>query len=311
MKLRFGVHIGLQDTTAAEVVTVARRAEDLGFDWVSVWDHFYSSSPADGGSLEAVSMHSAIGAATHRVQCGVLVYCATYRHPAVIAKAVATIDQISAGRAQVGIGAGWSAREHAAYGIRFLALAERMDLLDEAATCLRLLLRHDQADFSGRFFQLSSARLDPRPVQDALPIWIGGAGERRTLPIAARLADGWNAPFLSAEDFGRKRRVLHEHCATAGRDPEEIRCAANIGVAIDEAAYDQHFATMSDTSRSSAGGVVRGTGQQLTDGVARYLEAGADQVNFAFRAPFDPAALEAVAEALRAFPRTRPAAPAG
>lgn len=303
MKLRFGVHIGLQDTTAAEVVAVARQAEELGFDWVSVWDHFYSSSPADGGSLEAVSMHSAIAAATHRVQCGVLVYCVTYRHPAVIAKAVATIDQISAGRAQVGIGAGWSAREHAAYGIRFPPLTERMDLLEEAATCLSLLLRQDEAEFSGRFFQLNAARLDPRPVQDALPIWIGGAGERRTLPIAARLADGWNAPFLSPEDFGSKRHVLREHCAAAGRDPAEIRCAANIGVAIDEAAYEQHFATMNDTTRSSAGGVVRGTGRQLADGIARYIEAGADQVNFAWRAPFDPVAIEAVAEALRAFPQ--------
>jgi len=303
MQLRFGVHIGLQDTAAAEVVALARRAEELGFDWVSVWDHFYSSSLDDGGSLEAVSMHSAIAAATRRVQCGALVYCATYRHPAVIAKAAATIDQISAGRAHVGIGAGWSAREHAAYGIRFPPTAERFDLFEEAATCLRLLLRHDEAEFSGRFFQLSSARLDPRPVQDRLPIWIGGSGERRTLPITARLADGWNAPFLSPGEFARKRDVLREHCAAIGRDPEEIRCAANVGVAIDEAAFEQHFATMGDTARLSAGGVIQGTGRQLTDGIARYLDAGAHQVNFAWRAPFDPAALEMVAGALRDFPR--------
>ena len=303
MSLRFGVHLGLQDTSAAEVIAMARRSEDLGFDWVSVWDHFYSSSPADGGSLEAVSMHTAIAAATHRVQCGVLVYCATYRHPAVIAKAVATIDQVSAGRAQVGVGAGWSAREHQAYGIRFPPLAERMDLLEEAATCLRLLLRQDESGFAGRYFGLNSARLDPRPVQPALPIWIGGAGERRTLAITARLADGWNAPFLSPEEFARKRRVLLEHCAVAGRDPGQIRCAANIGVAIDQAGYEQHFATMSDTARSSAGGVVRGTGQQLVDGIGQYLDAGAGQVNVACRAPFDPAVLEAVAEALRAFAR--------
>jgi F420-dependent oxidoreductase-like protein len=305
----FGVHIGLQDTTASEVVTLARQAEELGFDWVSVWDHFYSSSLADSGSLEAVSMHTAIAAATERVRCGALVYCAAYRHPAVIAKAAATIDQLSGGRAAVGIGAGWSAREHAAYGIPFPPLGQRMDLLDEAATCLRLLLRHDEADFAGRYLRLDRARLDPRPAQDALPIWIGGAGERRTLSIAARLADGWNAPFLSPAEFRRKRDILHQHCAAAGRDPGEIRCAANVGVAVDDAAYEQHFATLSDTARSSAGGVLRGSGQQLTDGIAGYLEAGADQVNFACRAPFDPAALETVADALRAFPRD-PAPPA-
>src|SRR4051794_40767206 len=154
-------------------------------------------------------MQAAIAAATNRVECGVLVYCAAYRYPAVIAKALATIDLISNGRAHVGIGAGWSVREHETYGIRFPPLGERMDVLEEAATCLRLLLRQEQSDFSGKFFQLSSARCDPRPVQAALPIWIGGAGERRTLNIAARLADGWNAPFLSPEEFARKRAVLH------------------------------------------------------------------------------------------------------
>jgi alkanesulfonate monooxygenase SsuD/methylene tetrahydromethanopterin reductase-like flavin-dependent oxidoreductase (luciferase family) len=270
---------------------------------VSIWDHFYSSSAADRGSLEAVSMHAAIVAATRRVQCGALVYCATYRHPAVIAKAVATIDQLSGGRAQVGIGAGWSEREHRAYGIRFPPLAERMDLLEEAATCLRLLLREEESDFAGRFFQLNSARLDPRPTQPALPIWIGGAGERRTLPIAARLADGWNAPFLTATEFGRKRQILRERCEAIGRDPAEIRCAANIGVAVDDVAYEQHFQTLNITDRCAAAGVVRGRGQQLAEGISEYLEAGADQVNLAWRAPFDPAALEIVAEALRAVPR--------
>lgn len=301
--VRFGAHIGLQDTTPDEVMRLARHAEDLAFDWVSIWDHFYSSSAADAGSLEAVSMHTAIAAATQRVECGALVYSAMYRHPAVIAKAVATIDQLSGGRAHVGIGAGWSVREHGAYGIRFPPLAERMDMLDEAVSCLRLLLRQAESDFAGRFFQLHSARCDPRPVQSELPIWIGGAGERRTLRIAARLADGWNAPFLSPAEFGRKRAVLHEHCAAIGRDPREIRCAANIGVAVDEAALEQHFATMGDTVRASAGGVVQGRGQRLADGIGRYLDAGADQVNVAWRAPFDPAALEAVAEAVQEFRR--------
>lgn len=308
--LRFGAHIGLQDTTAGEAIALARRAEDLGFDWVSSWDHFYSSSPADGGSLEAVSMHAAVAASTRRVDCGVLVYCATYRHPAVIAKAVATIDQISAGRAHVGIGAGWSVREHEAFGIRFPPVSERMDILVEAATVLRLLLRQPESDFEGRFFRLNAARCDPRPVQSELPIWVGGAGERRTLNVVARLADGWNAPFLSPEDFGRKRAVLHEHCAAVDRDPAEIRCAANIGVAVDDAALEQHFSTMGDIARATVGSVVQGTGQQLIDGIARYVEAGADQVNVAWRAPFDAAALEAVADAIRAFPRPQPAASA-
>lgn len=252
MRPRFGVHIGLQDTTPAEVLSIARHAEALGFHWVSVWDHFYSSSLQDDGSLEAVSMHAALATTTSRVECGVLVYCATYRHPAVIAEAVATIDQLSGGRAHVGLGASWSAREHSAYGIGFPSLPRRMDMLDEAAQCVRSLLREQQCDFSGHHFRLQAARLDPRPVQDALPVWIGGAGEQRTLPIAARVADGWNAPFLSPAQFKHKREVLHEWRSDLGREPSDIRCAANIGVAVDDAAYERHFATLTDAQRTSA-----------------------------------------------------------
>lgn len=307
--IRLGAHLGLQDTTPREVVDLARRAERLGFDWVSVWDHFYSSSPTDGGSLEAVAMHTAVAAATERVECGVLVYCAGYRHPAVIARAAATIDQLSGGRAHVGIGAGWSQREYAAYGIPFPPLGRRMDLLDEAAECLRLLLRQPVSDFAGRYFTLSAARCDPRPVQPQLPIWIGGAGERRTLPLAARLADGWNAPFLSPHAFAAKRGLLHAACAEIGRDPAEIRCAANIGIALDGGGLEHHFTSMSDTARTSAGAVIVGTGQQLVDGIAQYVEAGADQVNVALRAPFATQILDAVAAAATAFERV--ATPSG
>jgi alkanesulfonate monooxygenase SsuD/methylene tetrahydromethanopterin reductase-like flavin-dependent oxidoreductase (luciferase family) len=302
--VRFGAHLGLQDTSPGEVLELARRADHLGLDWVSVWDHFYSSSPADAGSLEAVAMQAAIAMATERAECGVLVYCAGYRHPAVIAKAVATIDQLSGGRAAVGLGAGWSQREYAAYGIPFPPVGRRMDLLDEAVQCLHGLLRQPVTDFAGRHFTLTGARCDPRPVRANLPIWIGGAGERRTLPIAARVADGWNAPFLSPAAFAAKRDVLHRACGAVGRDPADVRCAANVGVALDAAALEHHFTSMGDTVRASADSVITGTGQQLIDGIARYVEAGADQVNVALRAPFAAEVLDAVAEAAAAFGRT-------
>ncbi|MCW2495288.1 MAG: putative F420-dependent oxidoreductase, Rv1855c family [Jatrophihabitans sp.] len=297
----FGAHIGLQDATPQQVVELAVAAEESGFGWVSVWDHFYSSAPADGGSLDGVSMHALVAAATRRVRCGSLVYSASYRHPAVIAKAAATIDQISGGRAEVGVGAGFSVREHGAYGITLLPPGQRMDLLDEAVRCVRSLLHTPRSSIEGTYFTLTDARCDPRPIQPHLPVWVGGIGERRTLRIVAELADGWNAPFLSPEQFATKRAVLLRHCAEVGRDPGEIRCAANVGIGIGDAALAHHFATMGDTTHATVDAVVTGRGQLLVDQIGRWLEAGADQVNFTWRAPFDRGAMEAIAEAISAW----------
>ena len=303
---RFGLHIGLQDTDPAAVLALAAAAEDRGFDWVSVWDHFVSVSPVDGGSLEAVAMHAALATATIRVRCGVLVYCAAYRHPGVLAHAAATVDLLSGGRAEIGLGAGWSEREYAAFGLRFAPPGERMDLLEESVQCVRELLHTEKVDFEGRFFRLSAASTQPRPAQAAVPIWIGGAGERRTLPIAARYADGWNAPFLSVEEFGRKHALLTDLCAAAGRCGA-VRSAANIGYAPDDAAIAQHFGTLPAAQRQAGTGVVRGRcGAELAEGLARYVEAGADQINIAVRAPFDRRALDVVGEAVAAGVRRTP-----
>ena len=204
----FGVQTGLQNTSAAELVGLWRRAEDAGFDAITVWDHLYSSNLSSYECHEAVAMHTALAAATTRVRCGCLVYCAGYRHPGVLAKAAATIDHLSSGRAEIGLGAGWAEAEYAAFGIRFPPVGERLDLLDEAAAAVRALLHEGKADVAGAHVRLRDARLEPRPVQPHLPIWIGGAGERRTARIAARHGDGWNAPFVAPDVLARKRVVL-------------------------------------------------------------------------------------------------------
>jgi F420-dependent oxidoreductase-like protein len=292
----YGVHAGLQKTTTAELQGLWRRIEELGFDWISVWDHFYAADmTGDPDCLEAVAAHAALACATTRVRCGSLVYCAGYRHPAVLAKAITTIDHLSGGRVDVGLGAGWSELEYRAYGIPFPSVGERMDLLEEAVTCVRGLLHDDSTTFEGRHFTLTDARNEPRPVQAAVPIWIGGGGEKRTLRIAAMHADGWNLPFVAAETFAHKRAVLHEHCAAVGRDPGEIRCAVNVGIARDEDDLAAQFGNIREFVRP---GVVIGTGAALADRVQEYVAAGADQVNFAVRAPFDVGVLEQAAAAL-------------
>src|SRR3954466_11144142 len=247
----FGVHVGLQHTTADELRGVWRRIEDLGFGWISVWDHFYGATgkPDDAACLEAVALHAALACETSRVRVGSLVYSIGYRHPAVLAKAITAIDQLSGGRADMGIGAGWAQVEYRAYGIPFEATKVRLDQVEEGIQILRGLLHDEVTSFDGKYFSLVEARNEPRPVQARLPIWIGGGGEKRTLKIAARYADGWNVPFVSPATFGHKRDGLQQHCKALGRDPSEIRCAVNVGLAFTDDELRAQFGAMADYVR--------------------------------------------------------------
>ena len=298
----FGVHTGLQNTSTDELVPLWQHIEDLGFDWISIWDHFYAADlTGQPQCLEAVAAHTALACATSRVRVGSLVYCVAYRHPAVLAKAITTIDQLSHGRADIGLGAGWSAVEFEAYGIPFLSTGKRLDMLEEAAECVRGLLHQESTTFSGAHFSLANAMNEPRPVQPKLPVWIGGGGEKRTLHIAARFADGWNIPFVPPEEFARKRGVLHQHCEKVGRDPSEIRCAVNVGVSYSEADFEEQFGNMRMLVKP---GVLTGTDEEMRDRIGRYAEAGADQINIAIRVPFNVENLDRLAAALGIGSRT-------
>ena len=291
----YGVHTGLQNTTTAELQDLWRRIEDLGFDWISIWDHFYAADASGYHCLEAVSAHAALACTTSRVRVGSLVYCAGYRHPAVLANAIATIDHLSDGRAEVGLGAGWAQLEYEAYGIPFGTTRGRLDLLDEYARVVRSLLHNRVTDHTGDHFTLTDARCEPAPVQEHLPVWIGGAGEKRTLRIAAELADGWNVPFIDPPTFAHKRAVLHRHCEAVGRDPAEIRCAVNVGLAWDDESLRVQFGNIADFVRP---GVLGGSDHEVVDRIGEYVDHGADQVNIAIRAPWDLEALDRLAPLL-------------
>jgi F420-dependent oxidoreductase-like protein len=293
-----GVHTGLQNTSVEDLSAVWRRAEDLGFDWISIWDHFYAADDTGGAvCFEAVAAHAALACTTSRVRCGSLVYSVGYRHPAVLANAIATIDHLSGGRADLGLGAGWHQGEYDAYGIPFPRAGVRLDQLEEAVQCIRSLLREESTTFSGEHFRFTDARCEPKPIQAELPIWIGGWGEKRTLRIAAQWADGWNVPFISVEEFARKRGVLHRHCDDVGRAPEEIRCAINVVLAWDEESLRAQFGNLADLVRDAT---LAGSDDEVVERVGRYIDAGADQVNIALRAPFQPEALERLMDVLRA-----------
>lgn len=283
--MKFGVHAGLQNTTTDELQALWRRIEGHGFEWISIWDHFYAAD-ATGGAvcLEAVATHAALALATERVRCGSLVYSIGYRHPAVLANAMATIDQLSGGRVTLGLGAGWHQGEYDAYGIPFPAAGVRLRQLEEAIQCVRGLLTEDVTTFEGEHFRLRDARCEPKPVQDRLPIWIGGGGEKVTLRIAARHADGWNVPFIPPDDYGRKVGVLDAHCEREGRDPAEITRAVNVGLAWRDGDLEAQFGAIANFVRP---GVLTGSVQEVVDRVGAYGDAGAEWVILAMRAPFD------------------------
>lgn len=292
----FGVHAGLQNTSMASLRALWKQVEALGFGWISVWDHFYSATLTEGAEChEAVATHAALACDTSRVRCGSLVYSIGYRHPAVLANAIATIDHLSGGRAEIGLGAGWSEIEYRAYGIPFPPVKVRMDQLEEAIQCVRSLLRNETTDFKGEWFEMQNAQCEPKPVQAELPIWVGGSGEKRTLRIAAQWADAWNVPFVAPETFAHKRSVLHQHCDTVGRDPSELRTAVNVGLAWTEESLRAQFGGLADYVRP---GVLSGSEAEVMDRIGEYVDAGADQVNIALRAPFDSDAVARLADAL-------------
>lgn len=291
----FGVHTGLQNTTISELRDLWTRIEDHGFDWISIWDHFYSADFSGYECHEAVACHAALACHTSRVRVGSLVYCAGYRHPAVLANAIATIDHLSGGRADLGLGAGWAFNEYEAYGIPFPSAGERLDLLEESIQAIRGLLRQEVTDFQGAHVTLTGARCEPKPLQDALPIWVGGSGEKRTLRIAARYADGWNVPFVSPETVTHKRSVLADHCATVGRDPAEIRTAVNVGLCQDDDALVAQFGKLAEGVRP---GVLMGSAAEMVDRIGEYAAAGVDQINIAMRAPWDLSLLDLATEAV-------------
>lgn len=280
--MRFGVQTALQNTTPSDLRAVWRQIEEAGFEWISIWDHFHA---VGGGTcnLEAVSMHTALALETTRVRCGGLVYSVGYRDIAVLANAIATVDHLSDGRVTLGLGAGYLQAEYDAWGIPFGSARDRLDRLEETIIALRSLFAGEPVDFAGAHVELRAARCDPAPKQDRLPIWIGGGGEQRTIPMAARLGDGWNIPMATAEDFARKNSILDDAIASAGRDATEVERSVGVGLCWDASLLVERFGERAEILRPS---ILTGSTEQVIDRIGSYAAAGADWIFLSTRAPF-------------------------
>jgi F420-dependent oxidoreductase-like protein len=238
--LRFGLKLS-QAATIDTLTAVWRIADDSGFDHCWDMDHFASLGGDDSLDIfEAWTLLAGMAARTTRTRIGCSVTGNTYRHPAVLAKAAVTVDHLSGGRLEFGIGAGWAENEHTMLGLPFGSARDRADWLEEALPIIRSLWTEARTTFAGEHYQLIDAVAEPKPVQTPHPpIWIGGTGRRRTLRMAAEHAAVWNAPGGSLEQVAELSAVLDGHCAAIGRDPAEIRRSVQIRVPADVSALPE------------------------------------------------------------------------
>ena len=262
------------DTAWPGLLQSCQHLAATGWDGIWIADHFMeNASPNRGHTQEAWTVLAALAALVPRLRLGTLVTGNTYRNPAVLAKQAAQVDVISGGRLVLGIGAGWQENEHTAYDIPYFTVAGRLGRLEEAVQIIRSLFDNQHTNFQGKYYSISEAPLEPKPVQPRLPILIGGGGEKVTLRIAAQYADEWNV-WGSPETLARKGAVLEEHCERVGRDPGEIKRTAQAIISIDNGRGDGPSTRYQGVRLPS----IKGSLEEVRDAVGRYADAKVDEL---------------------------------
>jgi len=278
-RVRFSVQTPVEGTTFAALARHWQRAEELGYDAAWLDDHFYSvTGPASDDSLECWTLMAALCRETTRLRFGTLVLCNNYRHPALLAKMASTLDHVSGGRLEFGLGAGWFENEYRAYGYDFPSIGTRLEQLEEALQICIAMWTEERAAFAGRHYRVERAHCNPKPVQQPHPpIMIGGGGEKVLLQLVARYADCWNFGG-SVDDFRHKIAILDRHCAAAGRNPAEIERSwfGNIVIEPDEARLQERLAKRAARGHGDAYGLnaMVGTPAQIADRIREYTALG-------------------------------------
>ncbi len=273
-RLSFGIKTAPQFTTYEAMLGVWQEADAIPvLEHAWLFDHFTSLGPdPTGDCLEGWTLLAALAARTERIRVGIMVTGNTYRHPAVLANMATTVDIISHGRLDFGIGAGWNELEHESYGIPLYAPGERIRRMGEACEVARLLWTEDRANFDGTYYQLKDAMSNPKPVQKPYPpITIGGGGEQLTLRMVAKYADIWNFVGGSVELFQHKSAVLDAHCAEIGRDPGAIKRSVQ---------QMTNFANLAETR----------------DQLRAYIAAGANHLILNLRYPYPDGGVQRLAD---------------
>lgn len=255
-----------------EMKELGEHVEQTGWDGMWFADHFMPNAEDTTAPWpEAWTTLSAMAAVIPRIRMGTLVSGNTYRHPAVLAKMAATVDQLSGGRLVLGLGSGWQENEHKQYGIPFYTVNGRLRRLDEACQVIKALFTEKSATFAGKYYQLTEASLEPKPQN--VPLLIGGGGEKMTLKITAKYADEWNV-WGTVDTMVHKMHVLDKHCEDVGRNPSEIqRSAVALMYLSEDEGYIQKI-----RERASGQSIIAGNVNEVRDIVVAYQEAGVNEL---------------------------------
>jgi alkanesulfonate monooxygenase SsuD/methylene tetrahydromethanopterin reductase-like flavin-dependent oxidoreductase (luciferase family) len=292
--IRFGAQLWSQHTDWPEWRDAAVAADEAGWDSVWTWDHLLAIfGPWEQPIFEGWSVLSAIGPLTKRVRLGLMVGANTFRKPGLTAKLATTLDHVSGGRAVLGIGGAWFEREHEAFGIPDWGsgFGERLDRLDESVMLMRRLLDGERFSHTGRFYTLTDALCEPRPIQAHLPILIGGSGPRKTLRTTALRADAWNTAG-TIDEVRTRLEILDQHCADVGRDRSEIELSVSFPIVIRDVAADAEAAYASSLAHNGTDNmgdvpVLLGSPEFVADGLRPYAELGFRTVIVRLPAPYD------------------------
>ncbi len=282
---------------------IATAVEELGFAGLYRSDHYTNANPPDIESLELWVSLTWLASHTLRIEFGPLVTPVSFRQPTMTSRMAAAVDDLSGGRLTLGVGAGWQEREHTNYGWDLLNVPERFARFEEGLQIISHLLREDTPlDYNGAYFQLHEAVLLPRPLRSGgLPILIGGNGPLRTLPLAARYADEWNAVYVGPARFAELSRLLDERLASEGRSPDSVRRSLMAGCIFgrDEAELGRRLVGRNRTpAEMHERGVAAGTGEMIADQLAAWAEAGVQRIMLQWLDLDDLAGLEALAGAV-------------
>jgi F420-dependent oxidoreductase-like protein len=298
-RIRFGIQTTPQDFTYDQLVTIWKDADAAGYDSAWVFDHLIPilGADTDGPCLEGWTLLAALAAETEKIRIGVLVTGNTYRNPALLAKMATTVDHISKGRLDLGIGAAWFQLEHEAYGFPFHTAKGRAERLDEALQVIKKLWTEDHPSFAGKFYTLKDAPFAPKPVQRPHPpIVIGGQGEKWIMPLVGRYADGWNAPIgLTPEDIGKRVAIVREECRAAGRASCDVEVSAflvlysitNVPLAGPVLRLGARMIAGDRVQRS----LLAGSPDDIRAKIQTYVDVGVTHIIMNVQPPYDPSLL--------------------
>ena len=230
--LRFGLKLSQQIHPIDAQRDAWKIADQSGFDHIWPFDHLIALGPDPAQPIfDGWTILGAVAEATRRTRIGLNVTGNLYRHPGLLAKIAVTVDHLSSGRLEMGMGAAWNEPEFVMHGLPFPSPADRIRMLDESLSAMKLLWSEPRATFKGRFYQLTDAIAEPKPLQKPHPpIWVGGSGPKRTLRVVAKHADVWNGAGNTLEETEELLRILRDHCAKVGRDPATVRLSRNLRV---------------------------------------------------------------------------------